>query len=360
MSFPAFTEAELQPRGSFVKCCGWPDVPRRDYPISPRENLRRCLKREGGLWFPSWTTDILMLNSRVLPDTVARAEVRDLGPEVPIEGKGGPDMFGIPWVFVPEVGGSMEDPKTPHLMEDANDWERAVTFPDPDRWDWDACKAVNAPSEADDRAHFVTFHNGMFERLISFMGFENAVMALIDEDQQDAVLALFDRLADLYIDLIRRHRDCYYIDGVHFHDDWGNQRAPMFSCETCEDMVVPAMKKIADFCHANDMLFVHHSCGKNERMVPAMVAEGDDMWIPQPMNDVDLLRAQYGDKLMLGVQAPRAEPGDDEAAFEAKAKAFVEKYAPDFRERPIFLADFAMPRAYKDAIYKFSRLALQG
>lgn len=358
MRFPAFSESELLAGGSFVQCSGWPPVFRRSYPISPRENLRLCVSREGGGWFPSWTTDILMFNTRVMPDTVARAEVRDLGPAIPEADKGGVDMFGIPWVYVAQVGGSMEDPNTPHLMEDVNDWESAIRFPNPDDWDWAANKAVNAPIAPDDRLRLVTFHNGMFERLISFMGFENAVLALIDEDQQDAVLALFDKLADLYIDLIRRHRECYEIDGVHFHDDWGNQRAPMFSCDTCIDMVTPAMKKIADYCHDNGMLFVHHSCGKNELMVPAMLEQGDDLWMPQPMNDVDMLRAKYGDRLMLGVQPPAPEPGDDEAAFAAKAKAFVEKYAPDFKARPIFVVDFGHPQAYKDAIYRASRIAL--
>ena len=358
MSIPAFSEKELNISGNFTLCPGWPPVPRRDYPISPRENLNMALRREGAAWFPSFTTDILQFNSRVIPDCVARGEVRDLGPAMSIEEKGGPDMFGIPWVFIPEVGGSMEDPKAPHLFDDVNDWESAVTFPDPESFDWAAAKEINAAIEGDDRARFVTFHNGMFERLISFMGFEDAVVSLIDEDSQEAVSALFDRLADLYIDLIGRLRECFSFDGVHFHDDWGTQRGPMFSCATCQEMVAPAMKKISDYCHAEGLWFLHHSCGLNELMVPAMLDEGDDMWMPQPMNDERMLRATYGDKLMLGIHPPTPAKDASAEEIDAMAKAFVEEFAPGFKERPFFLADFGHSQAYKDAIYKYSRLAL--
>ncbi len=358
MNIPAYSDRELLSTGSFTVCPGWAPVPRRNYPISPRENLNRALRHEGAGWFPSYTTDILMFNSRVIPDCVARGEVRDLGPAMTTEEKGGSDMFGVPWVFVPSVGGSMEDPKVPHLMDDVNDWEHAITFPDPDSFDWAAAKAVNAGIESDDRARFVTLHNGMFERLISFMGFEDAVVSLIDEDSQEAVSTLFDRLASLYIDLIGRLRGCFDFDGVHFHDDWGTQRGPMFSCDTAREMVSPAMKRISDYCHAEGLWFLHHSCGLNELMVPAMIEEGDDIWMPQPMNDVRMLREKYGDKLMMGVHPPMPAPDADAETLDATAKAFVEEFAPGFRERPFLLIDFGEPQAYKDAIYKYSRIAL--
>jgi len=358
MSIPAFSEKELNITGNFTVCAGWPPVPRRDYPISPRENLNMALRREGAAWIPSFTTDILQFNSRVIPDCIARGEVRDLGPAMSDEEKGGPDMFGIPWIFMPEAHGSMEDPKYPHVFEDVEDWESTVTFPDPDTFDWESAKKINAAIENDDRARFVTFHNGMFERLISFMGFEGAVVALIDEDSQEDVRALFDKLADLYIELIKRLRGCFSFDGVHFHDDWGTQRGPMFSCSTCQEIVAPAIKRIVDYCHSEGLWFLHHSCGLNEMMVPAMLDQGDDMWMPQPMNDARMIRAEYGDKLMIGIHPPVPPPDADAETLDALAKAYVDEFAPGFKERPFFVPDFGHPQAYKDAIYKYSRIAL--
>ena len=358
MSIPAFSESELNITGNFTVCAGWAPVPRRDYPISPRENLNMALRREGAAWIPSFTTDILQFNSRVIPDCIARGEVRDLGPFMSDEEKGGPDMFGIPWIFMPEAHGSMEDPKFGHVFEDVEDWESTVVFPDPDSYDWESAKKINAAIENDDRARFVTFHNGMFERLISFMGFEGAVVALIDEDSQEDVSALFDKLADLYIELIGRLRECFSFDGVHFHDDWGTQRGPMFSCATCQEIVAPAIKRIVDYCHSEGLWFLHHSCGLNEMMVPAMVDQGDDMWMPQPMNDARMIRAEYGDKLMIGIHPPVPPADADVETLDALAKAYVEEFAPGFKERPFFVPDFGHPQAYKDAIYKYSRIAL--
>lgn len=123
------------------------------------------------MWIPSFT-DFLSVESRVNKDHIARAEVMDLGPLYSDEEKGGPDLFGIEWVYVPMVGGSMEKPGVPPLLEDANDWPEIIKFPDVDAMEWEACGKLNAPLNQTERSYHVTFQNGLFERLISFMGFE--------------------------------------------------------------------------------------------------------------------------------------------------------------------------------------------
>ena len=83
------------------------------------------------------------------------------------------------------------------------------------------------------------FLNGWFERLISFMDFDNAVVALIDEDQKDAVKELFDRLSDLYIKIIDKYLEYFPgIDGFCIHDDWGAQKDTFFSPDTAMEMIV--------------------------------------------------------------------------------------------------------------------------
>ena len=206
----------------------------------------------------------------------------------------------------------------------------------------------------------ITFQNGMFERLISFMGFEDAAVALIDEDQKDAIHELFDRLADMYIEMIEKYMEVLNLESVTFHDDWGSQRAPFFSEQVCTEMIAPHIKKIADFCHSKGMIFNHHSCGKNELLVPSMLAEGDDMWWPQDMNDIDTLREKYGDKLVLSVVPPAVAEDASDEEIEAAAKAFVDKYAPDYFEKPIIVMAFFATQRLVDAIYRQSRIALCG
>lgn len=331
-------------------------VPMYQTSITPKENFARCLARKEPLWFPM-SVDFLNLESRTNVDHIARAEVMDMGAPYADEEKGGKDLFGIDWVYVPAVGGSMVKPGNP-VLDDVNDWPEIIKFPDIDALDWEECRRLNTCMNESTRSLHITFQNGIFERLISFMDFENAAMAVIDEDQKDAIHALFSKLSDMYISLIDHYLEFMQPDGIIFHDDWGSQRAPFFSLDTCMEMIVPHIKKIVDFCHSKGLWFQQHSCGKNEMLVPAMIAQGVDMWCPQSMNDVKMLNEKYGDKIMIGVTPPMLAPDASQEEIEATAKAFVAEYAPTFQEKPVIMFDFMCAPAYKQELYKQARIAL--
>ena len=181
-------------------------------------------------------------------------------------------------------------------------------------------------------------------------------MALIDEDQQDAVKELFDKLADMYIHFISKYREAIGVREVYFHDDWGSQRAPFFSVDTCIEMIVPAIRKIADWCHERDMIFQLHSCGKNELLVPAMIEAHVDIWWGQAMNDKAMLYEKYGDKIMLGIDVPPLPMDADHETIVKTAKEFVAKYT----KYPAMAAAFMTPPGMMEEIYKQSRIALCG
>ena len=124
------------------------------------------------------------------------------------------------------------------------------------------------------------------------------------------------------------------------------------------EMVAPYLKKIADHCHEKGLWFEHHCCGKNELLVPAMIYAGVDMWQPQAMNDVEMLREKYGDKIMFSIAPPALGPDATEEEIEANAKAFVEKYAPTFAEKPFRVGTYFVDPRYSKYIYKYSRIAL--
>ncbi|MBR4702816.1 MAG: methyltransferase [Oscillospiraceae bacterium] len=355
-----YSERELEVVGEHISTTSFGSfvfkTPKYNTPITPKENVALCVKRETPYWFPS-TMDFCNLESRTNIDHVARAEVMDMGPPYKDEEKGGKDLFGIPWVYVPTAGGSMVQPGNPTLL-DANDWPEIIHFPDIDALDWEECKKLNSCLNESTRSFHVTFQNGIFERLISFMDFEGAAMAIIDEEQQDAVHALFDKLADMYISMIDHYLEFLKLDGVVFHDDWGSQRAPFFSLDVCMEMVAPYLKKVADHCHARGLWFQQHCCGKNELLVPAMIYAGVDMWQPQVMNDVVMLREKYGDKIMFSMAPPSTPREATDAEIEAAADAFVSRYAADFREKPFLVGSFFADPRFTKAIYKYSRLAL--
>lgn len=355
-----FSREEMKVVGSHIGFSSVETAPQPMYntPISPKENFKRALSRDGSaLWFPT-TTDSLYVESRTNIDHIARAEIRDMGPVQPLNEKGGKDLFGVTWKFIEVAGGSMVEPGNP-MLEDVNDWKDVIQFPDVNALDWEGCK-INAPLNQSTRLLGATFQNGMFERLISFMEFENAAVALIDEEQQDAVHELFGKLCDMYEAMIDKYLEILKLDAITFHDDWGAQRSPFFSLDVCEEMVAPYIKRLADYCHAKGMYFNQHSCGKNEMLVPAMVKAGVDIWMPQPMNDVDMLIEKYGEHIAFGVTPPALPEDASDEEVEAAAKAFAEKYAPNFYQKPIVVSTMRTPQRMIDAIYRQSRIALCG
>ena len=356
MSIP-FSEKEFEVKGMFLNTTRSFGVPREiwNFPITVAENLKAAISGKDYMYMPT-VGDIVNIESRVNLDHIARAEVMDLGPEQTLEEKGGPDLFGVKWVFVPQVGGSMEDPDIPHLLTDANEWYDKVKFPDIDALDWDSVGELNAPFRKETRIVGCCFQNGLFERLISFMGFEGAALAMIDEDQQDALKELYDKLADMYINMIQHYIDQLGVQEVLFHDDWGSQRSPFFSLDTCREMLVPALRKIADWCHSKGLIFQQHSCGKNELLVPAMIDAHVDLWCGQPMNDKYMLVQKYGDKIMLGVETPTLAPDASESEIDEAAHAFVEKY----NGKRIMASNRMASDAFNKAMYKYSRIALGG
>ena len=356
MSIP-FSEKEFEVKGMFLNTTRSFGVPREiwNFPITVAENLKAAISGKDYMYMPT-VGDIVNIESRVNLDHIARAEVMDLGPEQTLEEKGGPDLFGIQWVFVPQVGGSMEDPSIPHLLTDANEWYDKVKFPDIDALDWDSVGELNAPFRKETRIVGCCFQNGLFERLISFMGFEGAALAMIDEDQQDALKELYDKLADMYINMIQHYIDQLGVQEVLFHDDWGSQRSPFFSLDTCREMLVPALRKIADWCHSKGLIFQQHSCGKNELLVPAMIDAHVDLWCGQPMNDKYMRVQKYGDKIMLGVETPTLAPDASESEIDEAAHAFVEKY----NGKRIMASNRMASDAFNKAMYKYSRIALGG
>lgn len=355
-----FHESEMETgRSRCVFGCEMTDY---DTPITPKENILRSLKGEP-VWLPS-TFDLGYLFPRCVPDNPAKGNVSDY--KLPPEELGGLDMFGIDWEYVPQVGGSTVRPGNP-LLSDANEWKDKVKFPTKeyiDSWDWETAKK-NADSFMRKKDLWeIVICTGFYERLISFMDFEEAAVAMIDEDQQDAIKELYDKLADLYIMLIEKYLEVFgaeNIDAVCLHDDWGHQRGIFFSPDTLREMVVPYMKKVTDFIHSKGMVAECHSCGKVDALIPLYIEAGFEMLECQMLIDFDTAIPQYGDRLIFHVspEVP-AEGAADEEQIQA-ARAYVDKmigYGHPFLMDNYYSDPPALSKTFTDEVYRYSRQRL--
>ena len=267
-------------------------------------------------------------------------------------------MFGIEWEYIPAVMGSTVRPGKPFLSN-ANEWREKLVWPDIESWDWEACaKRNNDTYLASDKFNCCWFMTGWFERLISFMDFEGAIMAMVDEDQSDAVKELFDKLTDLYIRIIDMHITYFpKVDSYTIHDDWGSQRETFFSPSIVEEMIVPYMRRLTDFIHSKGKFCELHSCGQILKQVPNIIAAGWDYWSGQYVNDTHKIYELYGDKIILGVIPDVPDPDtSSEDEQRAAARAYVEKFCDP--NKPSFLTPSStanLTPAFREELYIKSR-----
>ena len=332
-----------------------PSIKVYDYPVSPKEAVDAMMKRK-----PYWQilgNERLLFSPKLLPDSVARGFVMEDLPFNMATESGGKDMFGIEWEYVAQVGGSMVRPGKPFL-EEAGEWREKLVWPDIDSWDWEeTAKRNNDTFLASDRYNVCWFMTGWYERLISFMDFEGAIMAMFDEDQKDDVKELFDKLSDLYIRIFDKFITHFpALDSFMIHDDWGSQKETFFSPELVEEMIVPYMKKVTDFLHSKGKMCELHSCGQILKQVPNMIAAGWDTWTPQAMNDTHKIYELYGDKIIIGVMPDALDETASEEEQRAAARAYADKFCNP--QKPSYFnvnAAKMLTPAFREELYIRSR-----
>ena len=324
-----------------------------DSPITPRENFKRALKREQ-LWMPM-AGDKFNFTPEFVPENRARALITQANP---YEGpKGGPDIFGVYWEYVPSANGSIVRPGNPTL-KDITQWREVVKFPDVDSWDWENGTKPDREWLANNkRVPLFCIFTGFFERLIAFMDFGPAAYALMNRKTKDEVKAFLDKISDLWIDVVD-HVYKYYgdlVDGITIHDDWGAQDGPFFNERIVREMLVPYMRKVTDHIHSLGYIANLHSCGKVERLIPCMIEAGWDCWDGMAINDFHLIYDLYGDQLLMNVPANDCPADADDETKKLEAAKYADEFAN--KEKPAALSNYNDPGyAFDVELYRLTRI----
>ena len=333
---------------------GGPDYPEFDYPVSHKENYHANMRGQG-YWVPT-SNDIIWFCPSVYPDNAAKGNVHE-AVKMPREKLGGPDMFGIEWTYQADIGGSTVRPGTP-LLSNANEWKDLVKFPDINTWAWEESIRLNTDYLKDGgRLVNTVICTGWFERLISFMDFAQAALALIDKKQRQAVNELFETLSDFYIKVIDKYLASFpgLIHGITVHDDWGSQQGQMISDKTLREVFLPPIKRVVDHIHSKGLYADMHNCGRIDKVMPILSEIGFDRLEVMPLVDRDNFYRNYGDRMMLTYtpDAPPAEATDE--YYEEVARDFVDKYFN--KGRLVLLETYyqPMPMAFLKELYIYSR-----
>lgn len=290
--------------------------------MTPKENFMAYFHNEAYEWIPS-SFDLQRFNSAEIGDNKARGLVHQQNP-ISRDEFGGKGLFDVEWKFVPEVNGSIDVGRT---FDDIADWKEKVHFTPLESFDWEGVAERNKDWLSTDKVIMATMFSGYFERLISFTDFEDAALYMIDEDSKEDVKALFNALTDYYIEYIGYMKKYFHIDMLEFHDDWGSQTSLLMSKDTHREMIMPYVKRIVDACHEQGILYMQHSCGFVEDLIPHMIECGVDTWVGQNCCDKKKLVKLYGDKLHFGVMinpSPMPERPAEQIIEEVKNQ--IEEY----------------------------------
>lgn len=248
--------------------------------LTPRENALMAYRHEIPYVIPCAFVDVAMFTPAM---RIERYEGLEQGY----------DGFGVEWVYVPEEHAPMPVPGK-CVLEDITQWREVVHFPDLDAIDWE--KEAFHDLHVDGAAKFggnpdamlkngkscmdggklglAMIPNGMFERLHALMGFENALMALMEEPEE--CYAFFSAVADYKIRFIKKIKQYYPVDVINAHDDYASNDRTFMSMDTWRELIKPNLKKIVDATHAEGLIYQHHSCGYLEPLLPEFIEIGID------------------------------------------------------------------------------------
>ncbi len=334
-----------QPEATFPWMAQQPPKPLDpgDRPITPKENLLRIFKGEKPAWMPVNLVD----SQYCWPDVYAE--------HAPYEADG-PDWFGQEWVFIDVAGGAMPKPGT-RIIYDITKWQEQVTFPDLDAVDWEGDGKLQTQRFDPGRAHLFHCTEGIFERLHELMPMDETLVAMYEEPE--AVKSFFEAMVPYKIKCLEKVFKYYDpIDYVIYGDDWGTQKHGFFSNEMFREFLMPHTKQVIDYIHATGRFVELHSCGMTQQYIEEIIEMGLDSWNPQPINDLDMLTAKYGEKIALVVDIEGLADAKTEKETREVVRKFVDKYAPRGKviagSIDFLVQDEAIRRAAYRELYNYS------
>ena len=255
----------------------------------------------------------------------------------------GPDAWGVMWTNQgpnPMIDGNTVA-KDFRLFEDVAEWKDHVKFPPIDFMPVDQIlngMKMGMGYNPDEHVLSCLLLSGAFERVNQMVGFENALCAFYE--CPDEMKELLNAIADYKIKCIELAHKYLHPDVIHMHDDWGTNDNMFFSPEIWREFIKPIEKRYADKIHELGMIYMHHSCGHIQQIIPDLVEIGVDAINPMmTSNDMDALMAEYGDKITFcgGIDTQTMEIEGTPEAVQRETKKAMDKYVNAGRYLPYII-----------------------
>jgi hypothetical protein len=216
---------------------------------------------------------------------------------------GGSDIWGVNYVSTESTSNALIPDNSVFILplDKLSQWRDIIKAPDFSGIDWEKLIVKQIEDSGIDRkqtAMALNLHFGYFQHLMSFMGFEDGLLAFYEEP--DEVHALLDYLSDFYMSVADKVIDIYKPDILTFMDDTAAWANPFISAAMYEEFILPHHKKWAKRGLDRGLIMAMHNCGKCESVIDMLVDMGINAWDPaQTCNDLVAVQKKYGNKLVI-------------------------------------------------------------
>jgi hypothetical protein len=241
----------------------------------------------------------------------------------------GIDWFGVEWIIEDNPTKAAMPKPWDFILTDITKWRDVIKVPDYSDFDWEsAAKGFRDNWDPDlPVAGGVGPSVGYFQALMSFMGFDEGLMACMEEPEE--VIAMMEYLSDWAIDLNKKYIHYYKPDYGWFGDDIAHERNPFLSTPKFQELFAPYWRRFCDTFLEADIPVVHHNCGYFEPYLDELVSMGVTGWEPvQIANDTLGLKAKDGNNLALieGYDTRALRYGGNEDVSEEEVRLGFREY----------------------------------
>jgi hypothetical protein len=270
--------------------------------ITPKENYLRLAKGE--------VPDFIPLFNMGFPGSNGEAAFRIVGPSLfeeirltpPPEG-GRYDLWGVKIVANEEsMFGSIPEPGN-FILDDITKWDKVLKLPKlPENIDWEALAKKDREAvqgfDPEQSATMGMIGNMPFQTLISFMGFTEGLIAMIEEPE--ACEECLNYMVDLYEPIVKATVEYYDIDMLYLLDDTAAKYAPFISTDLYRKLLKPIYTRLTKPAVERGIAVEMHNCGKCEAFIDDMIDFGVRILDPaQAQNDLVGIKKKYDNKFAL-------------------------------------------------------------
>jgi hypothetical protein len=266
----------------------------------------------------------------------------------------GEDIFGCSWL-VTNIGPI--DKPGQVIFGDVTEWKKAVPhMPDLSKIDFKALAeeelSMVPPIDRKENAVAMIDGGGCFTRLVSFMGHENALVALALEPE--ACMDFFDAFTEYKIEYLNKCIDVFGLDIYIAGDDVATMQNLFMSPETYRKVIKPFHKRVGDAINKRGVIYEVHCCGRTEALIDEYVDNGAKMWQSAEKGN-DLAGILDKKKIAVGGGWDFSGPpsyitpdSDDEILREEVRRCLREYKKPGYYLWPTILSDRGNIRKYGD------------